>query len=176
MESHEEKLLAMVQESKMNQAREIMKQKERELKSHQPAASGLSFFTSLFSSAVSNVASTVRAVDSSVSGASMAGSGSDSSMAGSSSASSRAAWAPREGVRVRAAGAASLGSGLKLGGAKKASLQVGARRGVDRRGCWRRSTWRRRGRGRRGRGRAGARAAPRRRRAAWRCRRRRSCR
>ena len=30
MESHEEKLLAMVQESKMNQAREIMKQKERE--------------------------------------------------------------------------------------------------------------------------------------------------
>ena len=28
MESHEEKLLAMVQESKMNQAKEIMKQKE----------------------------------------------------------------------------------------------------------------------------------------------------
>lgn len=64
MESHEEKLLAMVQESKMNQAREIMKQKERELQSHQPAPSGLSFFTSLFSSAVSNVANTVRAVDS----------------------------------------------------------------------------------------------------------------
>ena len=30
MESHEEKLLAMVQESKMNQAKEIMKQKEKE--------------------------------------------------------------------------------------------------------------------------------------------------
>ena len=82
MESHEEKLLAMVQESKMNQAREIMKQKERELKAHQPAPSGLSFFTSLFSSAVSNVASTVRAVDSA---ASRSSAGSESALASSSS-------------------------------------------------------------------------------------------
>lgn len=81
MESHEEKLLAMVQESKMNQAREIMKQKERELKAHQPAPSGLSFFTSLFSSAVSNVASTVRAVDSAASRSSV---GSESALASSS--------------------------------------------------------------------------------------------
>lgn len=59
MESHEEKLLAMVQESKMNQAREIMKQKERELKAQQPAASGLSYFTSFFS-AVTNAAAAAR--------------------------------------------------------------------------------------------------------------------
>lgn len=80
MESHEEKLLAMVQESKMNQAREIMKQKERELQSHQPAPSGLSFFTSLFSSAVSNVASTVRAVDSAATRSSVSSSSPSSSL------------------------------------------------------------------------------------------------
>lgn len=60
MESHEEKLLAMVQESKMNQAKEIMKQKEKELKSQQPAASGFGFFSSLFST----VSQTVRSIDS----------------------------------------------------------------------------------------------------------------
>lgn len=85
MESHEEKLLAMVQESKMNQAREIMKQKERELQSHQPAPSGLSFFTSLFSSAVSNVANTVRAVDSAATRSSASSLPSASSSSSSSS-------------------------------------------------------------------------------------------
>lgn len=60
MESHEEKLLAMVQESKMNQAKEIMKQKEKEIKSQQPAASGFGFFSSLFST----VSQTVRSIDS----------------------------------------------------------------------------------------------------------------
>ena len=63
MESHEEKLLAMVQESKMNQAREIMKQKEKELKGHQGGSSGLSYFASFFTSAVSSVASSVRGAD-----------------------------------------------------------------------------------------------------------------
>ena len=60
MESHEEKLLAMVQESKMNQAKEIMKQKEKELKSQQPAQSGFSFFTSLLSGVVSGVTNATR--------------------------------------------------------------------------------------------------------------------
>lgn len=87
MESHEEKLLAMVQESKMNQAREIMKQKERELQSHQPAPSGLSFFTSLFSSAVSNVANTVRAVDSAAARSSSASSSASASASASVPAS-----------------------------------------------------------------------------------------
>lgn len=62
MESHEEKLLAMVQESKMNQAKEIMKQKEKELKSQQPAQSGFSFFTSLLSGVVSGVTNATRPV------------------------------------------------------------------------------------------------------------------
>ena len=72
MESHEEKLLAMVQESKMNQAREIMKQKEKELKAQQPASSGFGFLSSLFSSAVSTVAHTVRTVDAAADRAPMA--------------------------------------------------------------------------------------------------------
>ena len=66
MESHEEKLLAMVQESKMNQAREIMKQKERELKASQPSQSGLSYFASFLSSALGSVTSSVRGAESSV--------------------------------------------------------------------------------------------------------------
>lgn len=65
MESHEEKLLAMVQESKMNQAREIMKQKERELKASQPSPSGLSYFASFLSSALGSVTSSVRGAESS---------------------------------------------------------------------------------------------------------------
>lgn len=65
MESHEEKLLAMVQESKMNQAREIMKQKERELKASQPSQSGLSYFASFLSSALGSVTSSVRGAESS---------------------------------------------------------------------------------------------------------------
>ena len=72
MESHEEKLLAMVQESKMNQARDIMKQKEKELKAQQPASSGFGFLSSLFSSAVSTVAHTVRTVDAAADRAPMA--------------------------------------------------------------------------------------------------------
>lgn len=55
--------MAMVQESKMNQAREIMKQKEKELKGHQGGSSGLSYFASFFTSAVSSVASSVRGAD-----------------------------------------------------------------------------------------------------------------
>ena len=66
MESHGEKLLAMVQESKMNQAREIMKQKERELKASQPSQSGLSYFASFLSSALGSVTSSVRGAESSV--------------------------------------------------------------------------------------------------------------
>ena len=66
MDSHEEKLLAMVQESKMNQAREIMKQKERELKASQPSQSGLSYFASFLSSALGSVTSSVRGAESSV--------------------------------------------------------------------------------------------------------------
>ncbi|CBK19864.2 uncharacterized protein [Blastocystis hominis] len=112
MESHEEKLLAMVQESKMNQAREIMKQKERELQSHQPAPSGLSFFTSLFSSAVSNVANTVRAVDSAAARSSAASSSASASV-------SLPASEPRSAGEL----SASLGRGMKLGGGKKESLQ-----------------------------------------------------
>ena len=61
MESNEEKLLAMVQESKMNQAKELMKQKEKELQSkQQPAQSGFSYFTSLLSGVVSGVTNSVR--------------------------------------------------------------------------------------------------------------------
>lgn len=82
MESHEEKLLAMVQESKMNQAREIMKQKERELKGHQGGSSGLSYFASFFTSAVSSVASSVRGAD----GGASRGMGSSSGEAGVGSA------------------------------------------------------------------------------------------
>lgn len=88
MESHEEKLLAMVQESKMNQAREIMKQKERELKASQPSQSGLSYFASFLSSALGSVTSNVRGGESvaasHASGVSSMGGG-VSSMGGASS-------------------------------------------------------------------------------------------
>ena len=116
MESHEEKLLAMVQESKMNQAREIMKQKERELKAQQPAASGLSYFASFFTSAVSNVASTVRQVDSSVSGVRESGSSNGTYSGGNTNPST---------INTSTINTSSLGRGMKLGMGKKESLSVG---------------------------------------------------
>lgn len=119
MESHEEKLLAMVQESKMNQAKEIMKQKEKELKSQQPAASGFGFFSSLFST----VSQTVRSIDS----------------AATKPAASRPvesyvdtrATAPMRYASLSSlthsepTSTPSLGRGMQLSGAKKDSLSVG---------------------------------------------------
>lgn len=118
MESHEEKLLAMVQESKMNQAKEIMKQKEKEIKSQQPAASGFGFFSSLFST----VSQTVRSIDS----------------AATKPAASRPvecyvdtrATAPMRYAslfsltRSEPTSTPSLGRGMQLSGAKKDSLSV----------------------------------------------------
>lgn len=121
MESHEEKLLAMVQESKMNQAREIMKQKEKELKAQQPASSGFGFLSSLFSSAVSTVAHTVRTVDAAADRAPMA------TPAPMASVPKR--WARGSGVtRREETVASSLGRGMQLSGSKKESLSVGAGR------------------------------------------------
>lgn len=119
MESHEEKLLAMVQESKMNQAKEIMKQKEKEIKSQQPAASGFGFFSSLFST----VSQTVRSIDS----------------AATKPAASRPvesyvdtrATAPMRYASLSSlthsepTSTPSLGRGMQLSGAKKDSLSVG---------------------------------------------------
>ena len=121
MESHEEKLLAMVQESKMNQAREIMKQKEKELKAQQPASSGFGFLSSLFSSAVSTVAHTVRTVDAAADRAPMA--------TPAPMASMPKRWARGSGVtRREETVASSLGRGMQLSGSKKESLSVGAGR------------------------------------------------
>lgn len=118
MESHEEKLLAMVQESKMNQAREIMKQKEKELKAQQPASSGFGFLSSLFSSAVSTVAHTVRTVDSAADRAPMA------TPAPMASVPKR--WARGSGMTCREETLpSSLGRGMQLSGSKKESLSVG---------------------------------------------------
>ena len=119
MESHEEKLLAMVQESKMNQAKEIMKQKEKEIKSQQPAASGFGFFSSLFST----VSQTVRSIDS----------------AATKPAASRPvesyvdtrATAPMRYASLSSlthsepTSTPSLGRGMQMSGAKKDSLSVG---------------------------------------------------
>ena len=119
MESHEEKLLAMVQESKINQAKEIMKQKEKEIKSQQPAASGFGFFSSLFST----VSQTVRSIDS----------------AATKPAASRPvesyvdtrATAPMRYASLSSlthsepTSTPSLGRGMQLSGAKKDSLSVG---------------------------------------------------
>ena len=124
MESHEEKLLAMVQESKMNQAREIMKQKEKELKAQQPASSGFGFLSSLFSSAVSTVAHTVRTVDAAADRTPMA---TPAPMAPMASMPKR--WARGSGVtRREETVASSLGRGMQLSGSKKESLSVGAGR------------------------------------------------
>ena len=121
MESHEEKLLAMVQESKMNQAREIMKQKEKELKAQQPASSGFGFLSSLFSSAVSTVAHTVRTVDAAADRAPMA------TPAPMAAVPKR--WARGSGVTRREETLpSSLGRGMQLSGSKKESLSVGAGR------------------------------------------------
>lgn len=121
MESHEEKLLAMVQESKMNQAREIMKQKEKELKAQQPASSGFGFLSSLFSSAVSTVAHTVRTVDAAADRMPTA--------TPAPMASMPKRWARGSGVRRREETvSSSLGRGMQLSGSKKESLSVGAGR------------------------------------------------
>ena len=126
MESHEEKLLAMVQESKMNQAREIMKQKERELKAQQPTSSGLSYFASFFTSAVTNVASTVRQMDSSLSGN---GVGASSVTNNVNSVSSMPSATPMGPMSSSPSG---LGRGMKLGMGKKESLSVGVVDGYER--------------------------------------------
>lgn len=121
MESHEEKLLAMVQESKMNQAREIMKQKEKELKAQQPASSGFGFLSSLFSSAVSTVAHTVRTVD--------AAADRTPTATPAPMASMPKRWARGSGVtRREETVSSSLGRGMQLSGSKKESLSVGAGR------------------------------------------------
>ena len=109
----------MVQESKMNQAKEIMKQKEKEIKSQQPAASGFGFFSSLFST----VSQTVRSIDS----------------AATKPAASRPvesyvdtrATAPMRYASLSSlthsepTSTPSLGRGMQLSGAKKDSLSVG---------------------------------------------------
>lgn len=119
MESHEEKLLAMVQESKMNQAKEIMKQKEKEIKSQQPAASGFGFFSSLFST----VSQTVRSIDS-------AATKPAASRPVESYADTRATAPMRYAslpslTHSEPASTPSLGRGMQLSGAKKDSLSVG---------------------------------------------------
>ena len=119
MESHEEKLLAMVQESKMNQAKEIMKQKEKELKSQQPAASGFGFFSSLFST----VSQTVRSIDS-------AATKPAASRPVESYVDTRATapmrYSPLSSLtRSEPTSTPSLGRGMQLSGAKKDSLSVG---------------------------------------------------
>lgn len=118
MESHEEKLLAMVQESKMNQAKEIMKQKEKELKSQQPAASGFGFFSSLFST----VSQTVRSIDS-------AATKPAASRPVESYVDTRATAPMRYAslsslTRSEPTSTPSLGRGMQLSGAKKDSLSV----------------------------------------------------
>ena len=118
MESHEEKLLAMVQESKMNQAKEIMKQKEKEIKSQQPAASGFGFFSSLFST----VSQTVRSIDS-------AATKPAASRPVESYVDTRATAPMRYAslfslTRSEPASTPSLGRGMQLSGAKKDSLSV----------------------------------------------------
>ena len=118
MESHEEKLLAMVQESKMNQAKEIMKQKEKELKSQQPAASGFGFFSSLFST----VSQTVRSIDS-------AATKPAASRPVESYVDTRATapmrYAPLPSLtHSEPTSTPSLGRGMQLSGAKKDSLSV----------------------------------------------------
>ena len=119
MESHEEKLLAMVQESKMNQAKEIMKQKEKELKSQQPAASSFGFFSSLFST----VSQTVRSIDS-------AATKPAASRPVESYVDTRATAPMRYAslsslTRSEPTSTPSLGRGMQLSGAKKDSLSVG---------------------------------------------------
>lgn len=118
MESHEEKLLAMVQESKMNQAKEIMKQKEKEIKSQQPAASGFGFFSSLFST----VSQTVRSIDS-------AATKPAASRPVESYVDTRATAPMRYAslfslTHSEPASTPSLGRGMQLSGAKKDSLSV----------------------------------------------------
>ena len=118
MESHEEKLLAMVQESKMNQAKEIMKQKEKEIKSQQPAASGFGFFSSLFST----VSQTVRSIDS-------AATKPAASRPVESYVDTRATAPMRYAslsslTRSEPTSTPSLGRGMQLSGAKKDSLSV----------------------------------------------------
>ena len=118
MESHEEKLLAMVQESKMNQAKEIMKQKEKEIKSQQPAASGFGFFSSLFST----VSQTVRSIDS-------AATKPAASRPVESYVDTRATAPMRYAslsslTRSELTSTPSLGRGMQLSGAKKDSLSV----------------------------------------------------
>ena len=119
MESHEEKLLAMVQESKMNQAKEIMKQKEKEIKSQQPAASGFGFFSSLFST----VSQTVRSIDSAATKPA-ASRPVESYVDTRSTAPMRYASLPSL-TRSEPTSTPSLGRGMQLSGAKKDSLSVG---------------------------------------------------
>lgn len=119
MESHEEKLLAMVQESKMNQAKEIMKQKEKELKSQQPAASGFGFFSSLFST----VSQTVRSIDSAATKPA-ASRPVESYVDTRATAPMRYASLPSL-TRSEPTSTPSLGRGMQLSGAKKDSLSVG---------------------------------------------------
>ena len=119
MESHEEKLLAMVQESKMNQAKEIMKQKEKEIKSQQPAASGFGFFSSLFST----VSQTVRSIDSAATKPA-ASRPVESYVDTRATAPMRYASLPSL-TRSEPTSTPSLGRGMQLSGAKKDSLSVG---------------------------------------------------
>ena len=113
MESHEEKLLAMVQESKMNQAREIMKQKEKELKAQQPQPSGLSYFASFFTAVASSV--TGRAAAPTAPTPTPTPTPSTTNTSGSG----------MNGYEMGGNGGMSLGRGMKLGMGKKESLSVG---------------------------------------------------
>lgn len=117
MESHEEKLLAMVQESKMNQAREIMKQKEKELKAQQPQPSGLSYFASFFTAVASSV--TGRAAAPTAPTPTPTPTPSTTNTSGSGSGYGM------NGYEMGGNGGMSLGRGMKLGMGKKESLSVG---------------------------------------------------
>lgn len=111
----------MVQESKMNQAREIMKQKERELKAQQPQPSGLSYFASFFTAVASSVTGRPAAPAAPTptptpTPSTMTGSGN-----GNTSSSSTNGM---NGYDMGGAGGMSLGRGMKLGMGKKESLSV----------------------------------------------------
>ena len=125
MESHEEKLLAMVQESKMNQAKELMKRKEKELQSKQPAPSGFSFFTSLISGVVAGVSNTVRGVDAAASKPT------NPTPAPAPAPVYEPSYAFQLCVDCSHEVVSSLGHGMKLSGAKKESLSVGLLISVD---------------------------------------------
>ena len=125
MESHEEKLLAMVQESKMNQAREIMKQKEKELKAQQPQPSGLSYFASFFTAVASSVTGRAAAPTAPTPTPSSSTPTSSIGNTGNTGNTGSGGYG-MNGYEMNGSGNSgmSLGRGMKLGMGKKESLSV----------------------------------------------------